>query len=96
MNIMCMFLNCQVVPEDVWDCGLSVRVLDLSCNFIEELSAKICSLKHLNVTFLSFVFITAYLIILVLFLNSRREISFILVKNVRNQMLYHVFNVCTL
>lgn len=38
----------KVVPEDVWDCGLSVRVLDLNSNFLEEVSAKICSLKHLN------------------------------------------------
>lgn len=43
----------KVVPEEVWDCGLSVRVLDLSTNFIQEVSAKICCLKHLNKLFLN-------------------------------------------
>ncbi|ONK62600.1 uncharacterized protein A4U43_C07F5790 [Asparagus officinalis] len=38
----------KVVPDEVWDCGLCVRVLDLSNNLIREISAKICSMKHLN------------------------------------------------
>lgn len=48
------FSDCglKVVPEEVWDCE-TVRVLDLSNNFIQQVSAKICSLKRLKKLFLN-------------------------------------------
>nr|CAB3499491.1 unnamed protein product [Digitaria exilis] len=36
------------VPEEVWDCGPSVRILDVSNNCIKEIPHKIASLKSLN------------------------------------------------
>ncbi|KAL6643153.1 hypothetical protein ACP70R_021334 [Stipagrostis hirtigluma subsp. patula] len=40
--------NLQTVPEEVWDCGPSVRMLDVSNNCIKEIPQKIASLKSLN------------------------------------------------
>ncbi|KAJ6817629.1 plant intracellular Ras-group-related LRR protein 8 [Iris pallida] len=44
--------NLKVVPEEIWDCGLHTRVLDVSKNFIQEVPAKFGSLKCLNKLFL--------------------------------------------
>lgn len=44
--------NLKVVPEEIWDCGLHARVLDISKNFIQEVPAKFGSLKRLNKLFL--------------------------------------------
>ncbi|CAH2060087.1 unnamed protein product [Thlaspi arvense] len=35
--------NLKEIPEEVWDCGSGVRVLDISENFIREVPAKISS-----------------------------------------------------
>lgn len=43
----------KVVPEEVWECGPSVRVLDVSNNFIQEIPIKISTLKSLNKLFLN-------------------------------------------
>jgi hypothetical protein len=43
----------QAVPEEVWDCGSSVRVLDVCNNSIEAIPQKIVALKSLNVIVLS-------------------------------------------
>ncbi|XP_072983236.1 plant intracellular Ras-group-related LRR protein 8 isoform X1 [Typha latifolia] len=47
--------ECQLkeVPDEVWACGSSVRVLDLGNNFIQEVSIKISALKSLNKLFLN-------------------------------------------
>jgi hypothetical protein len=49
----CGYLFKQAVPEEVWDCGSSVRVLDVCHNSIEEIPQKIAALKSLNVILLS-------------------------------------------
>ncbi|KAK3153843.1 hypothetical protein QOZ80_2BG0182230 [Eleusine coracana subsp. coracana] len=36
------------VPEEVWECGPSVRILDVSNNFIKEIPHKIAALKSLS------------------------------------------------
>ncbi|KAJ4786112.1 LRR/ubiquitin-like domain protein [Rhynchospora pubera] len=36
------------VPEEVWGCGSSIRVLDLGTNFIQQIPSKISDLKSLN------------------------------------------------
>lgn len=51
-----MILNLKVVPEEVWDCGPSVRVLDISNNSIQEVPAKIGLLSSIQVTFCHFFF----------------------------------------
>jgi len=38
----------KAVPEEVWDCGPSVRILDASNNCIKEIPHKIAALKSLN------------------------------------------------
>ncbi|WVZ59161.1 hypothetical protein U9M48_009353 [Paspalum notatum var. saurae] len=38
----------KAVPEEVWDCGLSIRILDISNNSIKEIPHKISALKSLN------------------------------------------------
>jgi len=38
----------KVVPEEVWDCGPSIRILDISNNSIKEIPHKISALKSLN------------------------------------------------
>ncbi|XP_047046076.1 plant intracellular Ras-group-related LRR protein 8 isoform X1 [Lolium rigidum] len=38
----------KAVPEEVWDCGSSVRVLDVCNNSIEAIPRKIVALKSLN------------------------------------------------
>ncbi|KAJ8647632.1 hypothetical protein MRB53_000655 [Persea americana] len=40
--------NLKVVPEEVWDCGPSVRVLDISNNSIQEVPAKIGLLSSIQ------------------------------------------------
>lgn len=56
-----MIVNLKVVPEDVWDCGPSVRVLDISNNSIQEVPAKIGLLSSIQVTFVSpFINFTEY------------------------------------
>ncbi|RLN15833.1 plant intracellular Ras-group-related LRR protein 8 [Panicum miliaceum] len=41
----------KAVPEEVWDCGPSVRILDASNNCIKEIPHKISALKSLNCCF---------------------------------------------
>lgn len=36
------------VPEEVWDCGLSIRILDISKNCIKEIPQQVSALKSLN------------------------------------------------
>ncbi|KAG0452442.1 hypothetical protein HPP92_025106 [Vanilla planifolia] len=43
----------KAVPDDVWDCGLSIRVLEMSTNLIQELPAKVSSLKSLTKLYLN-------------------------------------------
>jgi hypothetical protein len=43
----------QEVPEEVWDCGPSVRILDVSNNCIKEIPHKIAALKSISVSTLS-------------------------------------------
>ncbi|KAL5682904.1 hypothetical protein ACJX0J_009289, partial [Zea mays] len=38
----------KVIPEEVWDCGTSIRILDISYNCIKEIPHKISALKSLN------------------------------------------------
>ncbi|XBJ08782.1 hypothetical protein VPH35_014001 [Triticum aestivum] len=38
----------KAVPEEVWDCGSSIRVLDVCNNSIEAIPQKIAALKSLN------------------------------------------------
>lgn len=38
----------KVVPEEVWDCGPSIRILDISNNSIKEVPHKISALKSLS------------------------------------------------
>ncbi|XP_062205484.1 plant intracellular Ras-group-related LRR protein 8 [Phragmites australis] len=38
----------KAMPEEVWDCGPSIRVLDVSNNCIKEIPHKIAALKSLN------------------------------------------------
>ncbi|CAD6212757.1 unnamed protein product [Miscanthus lutarioriparius] len=38
----------KVVPEEVWDCGPSIRILDISNNSVKEIPYKISALKSLN------------------------------------------------
>lgn len=40
--------NLKVVPEEVWECGPSVRVLDISNNSIQEVPAKIGLLSSIQ------------------------------------------------
>uniref|UniRef100_R7WEB7 Uncharacterized protein n=1 Tax=Aegilops tauschii TaxID=37682 RepID=R7WEB7_AEGTA len=40
--------NLKAVPEEVWDCGSSIRVLDVCNNSIEAIPQKIAALKSLN------------------------------------------------
>ncbi|TVU30484.1 hypothetical protein EJB05_22111, partial [Eragrostis curvula] len=40
--------NLKEVPEEVWDCGPSVRILDVSNNGIKEIPHKIAALKSLT------------------------------------------------
>jgi leucine-rich repeat protein SHOC2 len=41
--------NLKEIPEEVWDCGSGVRVLDISENFIKEVPAKISSFGSMQV-----------------------------------------------
>ncbi|KAL9265866.1 Plant intracellular Ras-group-related LRR protein 8-like protein [Drosera capensis] len=45
--------NLQAIPEEVWDCASSVRVLDLSNNQISHVPPKIASLTHIQKVLLS-------------------------------------------
>ncbi|XP_057548889.1 plant intracellular Ras-group-related LRR protein 8 isoform X2 [Amaranthus tricolor] len=38
----------KAIPDEVWDCGSSARVLDLSKNSISEISVKISCMKNLQ------------------------------------------------
>ncbi|XP_020085999.1 plant intracellular Ras-group-related LRR protein 8 isoform X1 [Ananas comosus] len=40
--------NLKAVPEEVWACGSSIRVLDISTNSIQDIPIKISALKSLN------------------------------------------------
>ncbi|XP_078179308.1 LRR/ubiquitin-like domain protein [Carex rostrata] len=42
--------ECQLreVPDEVWGCGSSIRALDLSTNFIQQIPLKISELKSIN------------------------------------------------
>ncbi|WOK93671.1 plant intracellular Ras-group-related LRR protein 8 [Canna indica] len=40
--------NLEAVPEEVWSCGHSIRVLDVSNNLIREVPTKVGYLKSLN------------------------------------------------
>ncbi|PKA56190.1 LRR repeats and ubiquitin-like domain-containing protein [Apostasia shenzhenica] len=43
----------KVVPDEVWNCGTSIRVLDLSSNWIQGLPSRIDCLKSLNKLYLN-------------------------------------------
>ncbi|XP_077216327.1 LRR/ubiquitin-like domain protein [Tasmannia lanceolata] len=43
----------KVIPEEVWACGPSVRVLDISNNSIQQVPAKLGSLRSMNKLFLN-------------------------------------------
>lgn len=42
------------MPEEVWSCGHSVRVLDVSNNLIRDVPTKVGDLKLLNVILFAF------------------------------------------
>ncbi|KAG2537750.1 hypothetical protein PVAP13_9NG335700 [Panicum virgatum] len=48
MLIASLGLHQGAVPEEVWDCAPSVRILDASNNCIKEIPHKIAALKSLN------------------------------------------------
>lgn len=39
----------KVIPQEVWNCGSSVRFLDLSCNSIQDIPEAIGGLSSLQV-----------------------------------------------
>ncbi|KAI3501602.1 hypothetical protein L1887_29500 [Cichorium endivia] len=44
----------KVAPQEVWNCGFSVRFLDLNCNLIQDIPESISGLSSLQIDYVEF------------------------------------------
>ncbi|KAI3499907.1 hypothetical protein L1887_35721 [Cichorium endivia] len=44
----------KVAPQEVWNCGSSVRFLDLNCNLIQDIPEFISGLSSLQIDYVEF------------------------------------------
>ncbi|XP_022732095.1 LRR repeats and ubiquitin-like domain-containing protein At2g30105 isoform X3 [Durio zibethinus] len=52
-KLFLLFGFCKAIPDEVWDCGSSARVLDVNNNSIQDVPSKISSLNSIQKLFLN-------------------------------------------